>query len=213
MPEDMSVERQALLRAFGAQIVLTPRDRVMQGAIEKAEELVRENPDYFMPHQFRNKANPEAHRRTTAQEILHVLGDSLDALVAGVGTGGTVTGTGEALKERIPRLRVIAVEPEESPVLSGGQPSPHRIQGIGAGFVPEIFNRDIVDTIVRVTYEDARQAARMLAGREGILSGVSSGAILHAAMGVARELGAGKTVLAVLPDSGERYLSTELFAQ
>jgi cysteine synthase A len=211
MPEDMSVERQSLLRAFGAEIVLTPRDRVMHGAIEKAEELAREHPEYFMPQQFRNPANPEAHRTTTAREILNVLGDRLDALVAGVGTGGTVTGTGEVLKEAIPRLRVYAVEPEESPVLSGGQASPHQIQGIGAGFVPEILNLDIVDAVVPVSYESARRAARLLAGTEGILSGVSSGAILHAAMSIARELGEGKTVLAVLPDSGERYLSTELF--
>lgn len=211
MPEDMSAERQCLLRAFGAEIVLTPRDRVMQGAIEKAEQLVRENPDYFMPHQFRNPANPEAHRRTTAREILAVLGTRLDALVAGVGTGGTITGTGEVLKKSIPGLRVCAVEPSDSPVLSGGKPSPHRIQGIGAGFVPEILNLEIVDSIVQVGYEDARRTARSLAEREGILAGISSGAVLYAAMNIASELGEGMTVLAILPDSGERYLSTELF--
>jgi len=212
MPEDMSAERQCLLRAFGAEIVLTPRDTVMQGAIEKAEELVREHPEYFMPQQFRNQANPEAHRRTTAEEILNVLGTRLDALVVGVGTGGTVTGTGEVLKKAIPGMRVCAVEPAESPVLSGGQPSPHRIQGIGAGFVPEILNRAVVDSIIQVSYEEARRTTRLLAREEGILSGVSSGAILHAAVAVAQDLGNGKTVLAILPDSGERYLSTELFA-
>ena len=212
MPEDMSAERQCLLRAFGAEIVLTPRDTVMQGAIEKAEELVREHPEYFMPQQFRNQANPEAHRRTTAEEILNVLGTRLDALVVGVGTGGTVTGTGEVLKKAIPGMRVCAVEPAESPVLSGGQPSPHRIQGIGAGFVPEILNRAVVDSIIQVSYEEARRTTRLLAREEGILSGVSSGAILHAAVAVAQDLGKGKTVLAILPDSGERYLSTELFA-
>ena len=212
MPEDMSTERQSLLRAFGATIVLTPRDKVMQGAIEKAEELVRKNPGYFMPQQFRNAANPEVHRRTTAPEILAVVGTELDALVAGVGTGGTLTGTGEVLKESIPGLQVYAVEPVDSPVLSGGQPSPHRIQGIGAGFVPEILNRAVVDSVVQVSYEDARRATRLMAEREGILAGASSGAVLHAAIGIARELGTGKRVLAILPDSGERYLSTELFS-
>lgn len=212
MPEDMSSERQCLLRAFGARIVLTPRDKVMQGAIEKAEELVRENPGYFMPQQFRNKANPEVHRRTTAPEILRVLGARLDALVGGIGTGGTLTGTGEALKAAIPELKVVAVEPADSPVLSGGQPSPHGIQGIGAGFVPEILNRDVLDSIVPVSYEDARRTTRLLAEREGILAGVSSGAILYAAIGVAEAMGTGATVLAILPDSGERYLSTELFS-
>jgi len=211
MPEDMSVERRSLLRAFGAEIVLTSRDRVMQGAIERAEELVKQNPDYFMPHQFRNQENPEAHRQTTAREILAVLGNELSALVAGVGTGGTVTGTGEVLKKAIPELEVYAVEPVDSPVLSGGKAAPHRIQGIGAGFVPEILNMDVIDHVVQVSYPEARSAARLLASREGILSGVSSGAILHAAITVAKKLGSGKRVLAILPDSGERYLSTELF--
>lgn len=211
MPEDMSAERQCLLRAYGAEIILTPRDRVMQGAIERAEELVREHPDYFMPQQFRNPANPEVHRRTTAQEILAAVGGDLDALVAGVGTGGTITGTSEALKESIPKLRAYAVEPADSPVLSGGRAAPHRIQGIGAGFVPEILNMAVVDAVVQVTYEDARRTARALAGKEGVLAGISSGAILYAAIGVAREIGDGGRVLAILPDSGERYLSTELF--
>lgn len=212
MPEDMSIERLNLLRAYGAEILLTPRNDVMQGAIDKAEELVRENPDYFMPHQFRNAANPEAHRRTTAREILDLVGTELDALVVGVGTGGTATGTGEVLKDAIPGLRLYAVEPSDSAVLSGGAPAPHQIQGIGAGFVPEVLNREVVDEVVPVDYADARRRARLLAEKEGILTGVSSGAILHVAMNVARELGAGKRVLAIMCDTGERYLSTELFA-
>jgi cysteine synthase A len=212
MPEDMSLERLNLLRAYGAEIILTPREKVMQGAIDKAEDLVRDNPEYFMPHQFRNKANPEAHRRTTAREILDAVGSELDALVVGIGTGGTSTGVGEVLKESIRHLRLYAVEPSDSPVLSGGAPAPHAIQGIGAGFVPEILNRDIIDHIVPVDYRDARTATRRLAQTEGILAGVSSGAILHVALEVALELGAGKRVLTILCDTGERYLSTELFA-
>ncbi len=212
MPEDMSLERLNLLRAYGAEIVLTPRNEVMQGAIDKAEELVRDNPEYFMPHQFRNKANPEAHRRTTAREILDAVGGELDALVVGIGTGGTSTGVGEVLKESIRHLRLYAVEPSDSPVLSGGVAAPHAIQGIGAGFIPEILNRDIIDRVVAVEYRDARAATRRLAQTEGILAGVSSGAILHVAIEVARELGSGKRVLTILCDTGERYLSTELFA-
>ena len=212
MPEDMSLERLNLLRAYGAEIVLTPRNEVMQGAIDKAEELARDNPDYFMPHQFRNKANPDAHRRTTAQEILEVVGNDLDALVVGIGTGGTATGVGEVLKEAIPALQLYAIEPSESQVLSGGPPAPHAIQGIGAGFVPEVLNREVIDHVVPVDYKDARACTRRLAHEEGILTGVSSGAILHVAMGVARELGDGKRVLAILCDTGERYLSTELFS-
>jgi cysteine synthase A len=212
MPEDMSLERMNLLRAYGADIVLTPRNKVMQGAIDKAEELVRDNPDYFMPHQFRNKANPEAHRRTTAREILDAVGVELDALVVGVGTGGTSTGVGEVLKESIRHLQLYVVEPSDSPVLSGGTAAPHGIQGIGAGFIPEILNRDIIDHIVPVDYDDARAATRRLAQSEGILAGVSSGAILHVALRVARELGSGKRVMTILCDTGERYLSTELFA-
>jgi cysteine synthase A len=183
----------------------------MQGAIDKAEELVRDNPDYFMPHQFRNRANPDAHRSTTAREILDVVGTDLAALVVGVGTGGTATGAGEVLKEAIPSLQLFAVEPVESQVLSGGRPAPHGIQGIGAGFVPEILNRDVIDHVVPVTYADARTATRKLARTEGILTGVSSGAILHVASQVAADLGKGKRVLAILCDTGERYLSTELF--
>jgi cysteine synthase A len=212
MPEDMSLERLNLLRAYGAEIVLTPRNEVMQGAIDRAEALVRDNPDYFMPHQFRNRANPEAHRRSTAPEILNAVGSELDALVVGVGTGGTATGAGEALKEAIPGMKLYVVEPVESQVLSGGPPAPHGIQGIGAGFVPEILNRDVVDHVVPVDYKDARATAKRLARSEGILTGASSGAILHVAMQVAADLGAGKRVLAIMCDSGERYLSTELFA-
>jgi len=212
MPEDMSVERLNLLRAYGAKIILTPRNEAMQGAINKAEEILREHPEYFMPQQFRNPANPEIHRRTTAKEILDVVGNRLDALVVGVGTGGTATGTGEIIKEQIRDLKVFAVEPTDSPVLSGGKAGPHKIQGIGAGFIPEIFNRGIVDRLIPVSYDAARAAARRLAEMEGILCGVSSGAILHAACLAAEELGAGKRVLAILPDTGERYLSTELFS-
>jgi len=212
MPEDMSVERLNLLRAYGAKIILTPRNEAMQGAINKAEEILREHPEYFMPQQFRNPANPEIHRRTTAKEILDVVGNRLDALVVGVGTGGTATGTGEIIKEQIRDLKVFAVEPTDSPVLSGGKAGPHKIQCIGAGFIPEIFNRGIVDRLIPVSYDAARAAARRLAEMEGILCGVSSGAILHAACLAAEELGAGKRVLAILPDTGERYLSTELFS-
>jgi cysteine synthase len=211
MPEDMSTERMNLLKAYGAQLVLTPREEFMQGAINAAEKILREHPDYFMPQQFRNPANPDIHRRTTAKEILSVVGSRLDALVVGIGTGGTATGAGEALKKELPELKIHAVEPAESPFFSGGRPGPHKIQGIGAGFMPQIFNREVVDRIVLVSYEHARIASRRLAELEGILCGVSSGAILHAALGVAQDLGKGKRVLAILPDTGERYLSTDLF--
>ena len=211
MPEDMSIERQNLLRAYGAEIVLTPREHFMQGAIDAAQKIVREHPGYFMPHQFQNPANPEMHRRTTAREIVAAVGGRLDALVCGVGTGGTATGTGEILKQEIPGLKLLAVEPTESAVISGGKPGPHKIQGIGAGFVPQILNRSVIDQVTQVNYEDARAAARRLAELEGILCGVSSRAILHAASSAARELGRGKRVLAILPDTGERYLSTDLF--
>lgn len=212
MPEDMSVERLNLLRAYGAQIILTPRLEAMQGAIDKAEEILRQHPEYVMPQQFRNPANPEVHRKTTAKEILEVVGNKLDALVVGVGTGGTATGTGEIIKGEIHGLKLFAVEPSDSPVLSGGKPGPHKIQGIGAGFVPEIFNKDVVDRLYQISYDDARAAARRLAEQEGILCGVSSGAILHASCLIAQELGRGKRLLAILPDTGERYLSTELFS-
>src|SRR5262245_32729820 len=212
MPEEYSVERITLLRAYGAQVVLTPREQAMQGAIDKAEELVRDNPGYFMPQQFRNAANPEVHRKNTAKEILDVCGDKLDALVVGVGTGGTATGTGEVLKQRIKSLKLFAVEPAESPVFSGGKAGPHKIQGIGAGFIPQIFNKNVVDRFIPVSYDDARVAAQRLAEQEGILCGVSSGAILHASCLVASEIGPDKRVLAILPDTGERYLSTELWS-
>jgi cysteine synthase len=212
MPEDMSMERMTLLKAYGAEIILTPRGDAMAGAITAAEKILAAHPEYFMPQQFSNPANPAMHRRTTAKEILDVVGPSLDALIVGIGTGGTVTGTGEILKKEIPGLKVFAVEPAESPVFSGGKPGPHRIQGIGAGFIPQVFNRSVVDRIITVHYEEARAAARRLAELEGILCGVSSGAILHAASTVSQELGRGKRSLAILPDTGERYLSTELFS-
>jgi cysteine synthase A len=212
MPEDMSVERMTLLKAYGAEIILTPRGDAMAGAITAAEKILAAHPDYFMPQQFSNPANPAVHRRTTAKEILDVVGSGLDALIVGIGTGGTVTGTGEILKKEIPGLKVFAVEPAESPVFSGGKPGPHRIQGIGAGFIPQVFNRNVVDRILTVHYEEARAVARRLAELEGILCGVSSGAILHAASTVSQELGRGKRTLAILPDTGERYLSTELFS-
>jgi cysteine synthase len=212
MPEEYSVERITLLRAYGAKVVLTPREQAMQGAIDKAEELVRDNPAYFMPQQFKNPANPEIHRKTTAKEIIDACGEQLDGLVVGVGTGGTATGAGEVVKGKIQSLKLYAVEPSDSPVFSGGRAGPHKIQGIGAGFIPEIFNRDVVDRFIPVSYEDARSAARRLAEQEGLLCGISSGAILHASCLIASELGPGKRLLAILPDTGERYLSTELWS-
>jgi cysteine synthase len=202
----------ALLRAYGARVILTHRLDFMEGAINKAQEILAEHPDYFMPQQFRNPANPEIHRETTAQEILHVVGGKLDALVVGVGTGGTATGTGEAIKQKIEKMKLFAVEPSDSPVLSGGKPGWHKIQGIGAGFIPEVLNRGVIDRVLTVTYEEASAAAHRLAEQEGILCGISSGAILHASCIVAQELGREKRVLAILPDTGERYLSTEWFS-
>jgi cysteine synthase A len=212
MPDDVSLERVALLRAYGARVILTHRLEFMQGAINKAEEILAEHPEYFMPQQFRNPANPEIHRETTAQEILGVVGDKLDALVVGVGTGGTATGTGEVLKQKIKTMRLFAVEPSDSPVLSGGTAGWHKIQGIGAGFVPEVLNRGIIDRVLTVTNEDAAAGAHRLAEQEGILCGISSGAILHASCVVAQELGRGKRVLAILPDTGERYVSNDWFS-
>jgi cysteine synthase A len=212
MPDDYSTERMNLLKAYGAKVVLTPRAEAMQGAINKAEQIVRENPGYFMPQQFKNPANPQIHRVTTAKEILESVGETLDALVVGVGTGGTATGAGEIIKQRIKSLKLFAVEPAESPVFSGGRPGPHKIQGIGAGFIPDVFNPNVVDRFIPVSYDDARISARRLAEQEGILCGISSGAILHAGCLVAQELGRGKRLLAILPDTGERYLSTELFS-
>jgi cysteine synthase len=212
MPDDVNIERVALLRAYGARVILTHRLDFMEGAINKAQEILAEHPDYFMPQQFRNPANPQIHRETTAQEILHVVGSKLDALVVGVGTGGTATGTGEIIKQKIEKMRLFAVEPSDSPVLSGGKPGWHKIQGIGAGFIPEVLNRSIIDRVLTVTYEDASAAAHRLAEQEGILCGISSGAILHASCIVAQELGRDKRLLAILPDTGERYLSTEWFS-
>jgi len=208
MPDDVSIERVALLRAYGARVILTHRLEFMQGAIKKAEEILAEHPDYFMPQQFRNPANPEIHRETTAQEILDVVGTELDALVVGVGTGGTATGVGEVVKQRIQQMKLIAIEPSDSPVLSGGKPGWHKIQGIGAGFIPEVLNRRVIDRVVTVTNEEAAAAAHRLAEQEGMLCGISSGAVLHASCIVAQELGRGKRLLAILPDTGERYVST-----
>jgi len=210
MPDTMSAERRGLLSALGAEIVLTPGKAGMRGAVEKAEELATER-GHFMPQQFRNPANPGVHRRTTGAEIWEQAEGKLDAFVAGVGTGGTVTGAGGFLKERKPDVKVVAVEPEASPVLSGGKPGPHKIQGIGAGFVPEVLDRGVIDEIIKVSNEDAAATARRLAREEGILAGISSGAACFAALEVARGLGAGKDVVVVFPDTGERYLSTGLF--
>lgn len=212
MPETMSIERRKLLAAYGAEIVLTPGAEGMKGAIRRAEELAAQTPHSFVPQQFKNPANPETHRRTTAEEIWNDTDGKVDILVSGVGTGGTITGISEVLKQRRPEIRTIAVEPADSPVLSGGGPGPHKIQGIGAGFVPDVLNREIIDEIVRVTTDQAFAAARRLAREEGILAGISSGAAAHAALAAAaRPENRGKTVVVVLPDTGERYLSTELF--
>jgi len=209
MPDTMSIERRQILKAYGAQIVLTPGSDGMSGAVRKAEELHKEAKGSFMPQQFKNPANPDVHRRTTAKEILEATEGRLDAFVAGVGTGGTITGVGEALKKADPRIKIIAVEPKKSSVLSGGQPGPHKIQGIGAGFVPEVLNRSIIDEIIQVEDLDAYLTSKALAREEGIFVGISSGAAAWAALKVARELGAGKRVVALLPDTGERYLSME----
>jgi cysteine synthase A len=211
MPETMSLERRNLLAAFGAELVLTPGEAGMRGAVEKAEQLeVTEG--YVMPQQFRNPANPEVHRRTTADEIWKATGGAIDAFVAGVGTGGTVTGVGRMLKESRSKALVVAVEPEASPVLSGGKAGPHKIQGIGAGFVPEVLDRAVVDEVVKVSNEDAAATARRLVREEGLLVGISSGAAAFAALSVAKRLGGGKDVVVLLPDTGERYLSTKLFS-
>lgn len=210
MPETMSLERRNLLRAYGAELVLTPGPEGMKGAIAKAEELAKEH-GYFMPQQFENYANPEIHRLTTGPEIVKQMGDQLDGFVAGIGTGGTITGAGQVLREHYPNIKIVAVEPKDSPVLSGGKPGPHKIQGIGAGFVPRVLNTEIYDEIIQVTTEEAFAAARKVARLEGILGGISAGAAMHAAFKVAKELGPGKRVLAVVPDNGERYLSTDLY--
>ncbi len=211
MPDTMSMERRNLLRAYGAELVLTPGAEGMKGAIAKAEEIARENPDYFVPQQFKNPDNVKVHLETTAEEVVEQMGGELDAFVAGIGTGGTITGVGTVLKEKYPHVEVIAVEPAASPVLSGGKPGPHKIQGIGAGFVPEILKTDIYDEVLTVENEEAFEWARRLAREEGILGGISTGAAVAAAMKIARRLGEGKKVLAVSPSNGERYLTTPLF--
>ncbi|GIO39752.1 cysteine synthase A [Paenibacillus antibioticophila] len=214
MPETMSLERRNLLRAYGAELVLTPGSEGMNGAVKKAEEILAANPDYFLADQFRNQANVKIHRETTGPEIVEAiesLGGELDAFVAGIGTGGTITGAGEVLKNRFPNVKVYAVEPAGSPILAGGKPGPHKIQGIGANFIPEILNQDVYNEIIHVENEAAFEQARQLAKEEGILSGISSGAAVFAALKVAKELGKGKRVVAIVPSNGERYLSTPLY--
>ena len=214
MPDTMSLERRQLLAAFGAELVLTPGAEGMPGAIRRAEELVANNPNYFIPQQFKNPANPQIHRETTAEEIWEDTDGRVDILVSGVGTGGTITGVAEVIKERKPEFRAIAVEPKDSPVLSGGKPGSHKIQGIGAGFVPEVLRMDLVDEIIQVTNEDAGIMARRLVREEGILAGISSGAATWVAVEVARRpQNEGKLIVVVLPDTGERYLTTWLFQE
>jgi cysteine synthase A len=213
MPESMSIERRRILAMFGAKIVLTPAAQGMSGAVKRAEELVSGTPNSFMPQQFNNPANPQIHRETTAEEIWADADGKVDFFVSGVGTGGTITGCGEVLKKRNKDLKVIAVEPKDSPVLSGGKAGPHKIQGIGPGFVPEVLNREIIDEIIQVTNQDAMETARQLASKEGILSGISCGAAMWAAIQVSqRPQNQGKTIVVILPDTGERYISTEMFA-
>lgn len=210
MPDTMSIERRNLLRAYGAELVLTPGAEGMKGAIKKAEALVEEH-GYFLPQQFDNFANPKVHELTTGPEIAKQMKDGLDGFVSGVGTGGTITGAGKVLRQHFPNIKIVAVEPKDSPVLSGGSPAPHKIQGIGAGFVPSVLDTDIYDEIYQIENEEAFEASRSVAKQEGILGGISSGAAIAAARKLARELGEGKKVLAILPDNGERYLSTALY--
>ncbi len=212
MPESMSIERRKLLKQFGAEIILTPSERGMAGAVEKAEQLVAENPHSLMPQQFKNPANPQIHRETTAKEIWVDTDGKVDIFVSGVGTGGTLTGCGEVLKQHNKDLKVVAVEPKDSPVLSGGKPGPHKIQGIGAGFVPDVLNKELLDEIIQVSNEDAMEIARELALKEGILVGISSGAAMYAAIQISqRPESQGKTIAVIFPDTGERYISTDLF--
>lgn len=212
MPETFSVERRSLLKFLGAEIVLTEGAKGMKGAIEKAQELAKEHKNSYIPQQFDNPANPEIHRQTTAEEIWRDSGGKVDVFIAGVGTGGTITGVGEVLKKKNKNIKVVAVEPADSPVLSGGQPGPHKIQGIGAGFVPGVLNRSIIDEIVKVSSDEAFEASRTIARTDGILVGISSGAALHAAKTMAaRPENKGKTIIALLPDTAERYISTLLF--
>ncbi|AOM08591.1 cysteine synthase A [Bacillus thuringiensis] len=210
MPETMSIERRNLLRAYGAELVLTPGPEGMGGAIRKATELAKEH-GYFIPQQFKNQSNPEIHRLTTGPEIIEQMGDQLDAFIAGIGTGGTITGAGEVLKEAYKDIKIYAVEPADSPVLSGGKPGPHKIQGIGAGFVPETLDVEVYDEIIQVKTEQAFEYARRVAKEEGILVGISSGAVIYAATEVAKKLGKGKKILVIIPSNGERYLSTPLY--
>jgi cysteine synthase len=209
MPETMSLERRNLLRAYGAELVLTPGPEGMKGAIARAESLANEK-GYFMPQQFKNQANPEVHRKTTGKEIVEQM-DQLDAFVSGIGTGGTISGAGSVIREKFPNVKIVAVEPNDSPVLSGGNPGPHKLQGLGAGFVPDTLNTDIYDEIIKISTEEAFEASRRAAREEGILGGISSGAAISAAIQVAKQLGKGKKVLAIIPDNGERYLSTPLY--
>jgi len=211
MPTAVASERRSLLLAYGAQLELTPEREGMGGAIRRAEELLEKNPHYLPLQQFKNPANSQAHRETTAQEILEQMEGKIDAFVAGVGTGGTITGVGEILKKELGDVQIVAVEPAQSPVLSGENPGPHRIQGLGAGFIPEILEKAVIDRVIQVRQEDAEKTCRRLAKEEGLLTGVSSGAAAFAALQIAGELGRGKSVVVLLPDSGERYMSTGLF--
>ncbi len=214
MPDTMSIERRQLLAIFGAQLVLTPGAEGMKGAVKKAEELLKEIPNAIILQQFNNPANPEIHRKTTAEEIWNDTDGKVDILISGVGTGGTITGVSEVIKKRKPSFRAIAVEPDASPVLSGGAPGPHKIQGIGAGFIPQVLNREVIDEVIRVTNDNSGEVARQLAKSEGILAGISSGAALWAALEVAkRKENKGKVIVVILPDTGERYLSTWLFQE
>ncbi len=214
MPSSMTIERRKILKALGANIILTDPTKGMRGAVEKAEELAKEPGNIFIPQQFKNKSNPEIHRKTTALEILQDTGGKIDAFVSGIGTGGTITGVGEVLRQKVgPHVKIFAVEPSDSPVLSGGKPGPHKIQGIGAGFVPEVLNTKIYDKIITVSYENAVKTTRSLATLEGIFAGISSGAATWAALEIAKEFKQGQVIVVILPDTGERYLSTELYDQ
>ncbi len=209
MPETMSAERIQILKSYGAEVILTPASEGMIGAVKRAEAIAKETPGAFVPQQFTNPANPEIHRRTTAQEILRATEGELDAFVAGVGTGGTITGVGEVLKKKLPQVKIVAVEPKGSAVLSGGAPGPHMIQGIGAGFIPQVLNRAVIDAVIQVSDEQAYELSKRLAKEEGLFVGISAGAACWAALKVAKELGSGKTVAVMFPDTGERYFSIQ----